>query len=152
MESEEGRIITLITDFLTPQFNKKSFLLKFTYNEKEYTTQFEAKHTDNELEIKNPCVNMLFEYKNPNGVSAFVGGIESNSKEKKCFSPMLVTNARTDAKNKVGKRTTAADVLQILKSKLALAFPVNAPVTLNDGAQKDGIMMIQQYLLIFQKV
>jgi len=56
----------------------------------------------------------------------------ADSEERKCFDPILKTNAR----NKVGKRTTSVDVLQILKTKLCLACPVvpPPPITLLDLA------------------
>lgn len=130
--------------FLTPKFSEKKFLLEFTYNQRKYKTQFTAQHTDTQLEVKNNCVNMTYEYfvdETPR--NKFIGEIKANSSELACFEPILVTNSR----NKPGKRTTSADVLQILKTKLALTFPVSSNITINDGARNDMTMISPFHIL-----
>jgi hypothetical protein len=132
--SIEDRIRT----FLTPKFPEKRFLLEFSYNGRDYKTHFTASHNENNLEVANPCVNMTYEYiVDGKPKQAFIGEIKANSEESSCFEPMLVTNNR----NKPGKRTTAADVLQILKTKLALLFPTSTPITIYDGARNDMTMI-----------
>jgi len=122
-----------IRAFITPKFEKKSFKLKFHYNEIDYETIFIVKHTDIEIELKNNCVDVSYNYES----KFFNGYIEADSETKKCFNPILITNAR----NKAGKRTTAADVLLIFNTKLGLTLPFEIPITLFDGAQKDNIMI-----------
>ena len=127
-----------IRTFLAPKFPEKRFLLEFSYNGRDYKTKFTASHNENQLEVANACVNMTYEYiVDGKPKHAFIGEIQANSTERSCFEPMLVTNAR----NKPGKRTTAADVLQILKTKLALLFPTSTPITINDGARNDMTMI-----------
>lgn len=125
-----------IRAFLTPQLEPTDFSLEFDYNEKHYTTKFTASHKGEIIEVGNACINMTFGYHYGKDGAEFIAGcigcIEANSPAKSCFEPLLVTNAR----NKPGKRTTAADVLQILKTKLGLAFPVATPITINDGASR----------------
>lgn len=128
-----------LQDMLKPKFPKKKFELEFTYNGRDYKTQFSAEHDDMKLEVQNACINMTYEYT----VNAFIGEIQADNKERACFTPMLTTNAR----NKPGKRTTAADVLQILKSKLALLFPTSSPVKINDGARNDMTMISPFHIL-----
>jgi len=115
------------------------FCLKFNYNGTSYETCFSAVHDDEAIAVQNQCIHMAFEYMDEKGTPQhkFIGRIDTDSDERKCFSPILKTNAR----NKVGQRTTSADVLQILKTKLGLAFPIAARVNINDGAQKDRIMI-----------
>jgi hypothetical protein len=121
----DAGIVAQIRAFLTPEFSNKSFTLRFTYNDVMYTTSFKASHAGDTITIDQGCVTMTLE---PAG---FVGQIQANSTEKGCFSPTLVSDPRT----KVGKRTTSADVLQILKTKLGLAFPTDTEITIYDGAR-----------------
>jgi hypothetical protein len=121
----DAGIVAQIRTFLTPMFSNKSFTLRFTYNDVMYTTSFKASHAGDTITIDQGCVTMTLE---PAG---FVGQIQANSTEKGCFSPTLVSDPRT----KVGKRTTSADVLQILKTKLGLAFPTDTEITIYDGAR-----------------
>jgi hypothetical protein len=122
-----------IRAFLTPPLEPTDFSLEFDYNDKHYKTKFTASHKGPIIEVGNKCINMTFGYYyNKEFIAGCIGCIEANAPEKSCFEPLLVTNAR----NKPGKRTTAADVLQILKTKLGLAFPVATPITINDGASK----------------
>lgn len=141
----DREITEQIREFLRPKFDLKSFLLEFDYNQKHYKIQMKASHTDDKIAVENPCVMMDFNYTNKNtGDGSWLGEIEANTKDSPCFEPRIVTNAR----NKPGKRTTAADVLQVLKTKLALAFPVRKPVTLNDGAGTNTYMRISPFHLM----
>jgi hypothetical protein len=72
----------------------------------------------------------------------FLGRISSDSV---CFKPIL----KTDDRNKPGKRTTTADVLQILKTKLGLAFPTASdyPITITDGAINSRILISPYHIL-----
>jgi hypothetical protein len=90
-----------------------------------YTTTFKASHDGGTITIDQGCVTMTLE---PAG---FIGQIQANSPGKGCFAPTLVS----DPREKVGKRTTSADVLQILKTKLGLAFPTEMEITIYDGAR-----------------
>lgn len=138
----EEEIIEQIRSFLTPKFASKSFVLEFTYNEKRYKVRINAVHTDEKIAIENPCVMMDFIYLDPDTKDGtWLGEITADIEEVACFDPRLVTNAR----NKPGKRTTSADVLQVLKTKLALAFPVRIPVALIDGAQTNMWMKISPF-------
>lgn len=128
-----------LREMFKPKFAKKKFELEFTYNGRDYMTRFFAEHDDMKLEVQNACINMTYEYT----VNAFIGEIKADNEKRSCFTPMLTTNAR----NKPGKRTTAADVLQILKSKLALLFPTSSPVKLTDGARNDMTMISPFHIL-----
>ena len=118
---------------------KHRFRLEFDFKGKHYITHFDAIHDDEAIALHNNCIDVAFEYMDEKGTpqNKFIGRIDSDTPARKCCEPILITNAR----NKEGPRTTAADVLQILKTKLSLAFPVSARVKLNDGAQKDRIMI-----------
>jgi len=118
---------------------KRRFRLEFDYNGTHYRTHFIAAHDDEAIAVHNSCIWVGYEYMDEKGIpqNKFIGRIDSDSSARKCFEPILITNAR----NKPGRRTTAADVLQILKTKLSLAFPISAGVNLTDGAQKDRILI-----------
>jgi len=121
----DAGIVAQIREFLTPEFSNKSFTLQFTYNGETYTTSFTASHVGDTIAVEQTCVTMTLE---PSG---FIGQIQANSPGKGCFSPTLVS----DPRDKVGRRTTSADVLQILKTKLGLAFPTDTKITIYDGAR-----------------
>lgn len=121
----DAGIVAQIREFLTPEFSNKSFTLRFTYNDVMYTTSFKASHVGDTITIDQGCVTMTLD---PAG---FIGQIQANSPGKGCFSPTLVS----DPRDKVGRRTTSADVLQILKTKLGLAFPTDTEITIYDGAR-----------------
>jgi hypothetical protein len=91
---------------------------------------------------------MTFEYlvgKTPR--NKFIGEIKANINEPPCFTPRLVTDDRKVVV--VGKRTKAADVLQILKTKLGLSFPMgDKPITIFDGAKNGEWMMISPFYLL----
>lgn len=141
----ESEIFEQIRSFLRPEFASKSFVLKFTYNDKHYKIPMDALHTKEKIAVENPCVIMYFNYTNvETGDGTWLGEIMADTKEAACFEPRLVTNAR----NKPGKRMTAADVLQVLKTKLALSFPVSIPVTLNDAAGTNDYMRISPFHLM----
>ena len=132
-------IVEDIREFLTPIFETKNCKLEFTYNGKTYTTKFTASHTDDIIRLNNNCVNVLYDLSR----NGWKGGILADSLENACFTPMLTT----DARDKPGMRTTAADVLQILKTKLCLAFPVNTPIMLIDQANTPTTMISPFHIL-----
>lgn len=137
--------------FLKDLWGSQSFHLTFSYNGIDYRTVFHASHTFEEgqevIEVDNGCVNMTFGFTLDLTEKVFhrdfVGGIQAENgvlgwidleEKKACFQPKLTTDPRT----KAGKRTTAGDVLQTLKTKLARAFPVDGtPVRLIDGIRKE---------------
>ena len=132
-------IVGQIREFLTPMFEKQTCILKFTYNDRLYTTKFTAAHTPVKIQLANDCVNVSYDLVR----HEWKGGILADSPERACFDPILTTNART----KVGKRTTSADVLQILKSKLCLACPVEDPVMIIDQANTPTTMISPFHIL-----
>jgi hypothetical protein len=141
-------ISSQITKFLRDLSGSQSFELTFSYNEKEYTTVFRASHTITDgkevIEVDNGCVNLTFGFMDGEvfqrdfagviqGENGVLGRINVNG-ETSCFRPKLTSDPRT----KEGPRITAGDVLQTLKTKLALSFPVDgAPVQLVDGIRKE---------------
>jgi len=129
---EDAAIVEAIRSFLAPQLEPTDFVLEFDYNGKHYRTKFTASHKGPIIEVGNSCINMTFGYEfNKVLLLEFIGFIKANSPELACFEPLLQTNAR----NAPEPRTKAADVLQILKTKLGLAFPVESPIIkINDGA------------------
>jgi len=131
--ADDSAICSQIRAFLTPKFAEKRFRLRFSYNGRDYTTQLLAKHNDIELQVSNMCLGALFSYE----LNEFLGNIQADSPELACFDPILVSNAR----NKPEFRTTSSDVLSVLKTKLSLCFPVNAPIGLSDQAEKDTITL-----------
>lgn len=137
----DAAIIDQIRSFLTPMFEKQTCILKFAYNERLYITKFTASHTADKIQLKNDCVDVLYKLDD----ERWKGEIMADSEERACFDPILKTNAR----NKVGKRTTSVDVLQILKTKLCLACPVvpPPPITLLDRAGT-GTMEISPFHLL----
>jgi len=141
-----------IKNFLRDLRGTKLFELTFSYNEITYTTIFRATHSfigeEEAIEVDNGCVNLSFGFTlNEKGKNVFyrdfVGGIQAEDgilgwieldREKSCFYPKLTT----DPRDKKGKRTTSGDVLQTLKTKLALSFPKKAPVRLIDGIRTES--------------
>lgn len=135
----DAGIVAQIRDFLSPMIETQTCILKFTYNERLYKTKFTATHTANKIQLVNDCVNVSYNLDR----REWKGGILADSPERACFEPILMTNART----KVGKRTTSADVLQILKTKLCLACPVEEPVMIIDQANTPTTMISPFHLL-----
>jgi len=135
----DAAIVEQIREFLIPMFETKTCTIKFMYNGKMYTTRFTASHTADRIQLNNNCVNVSYDFVR----SEWKGGILVDSEERACFVPILMT----DARNKVGKRTTAADVLQILKSKLCLACPVEMPVVIIDQANTPTMMISPFHIL-----
>ena len=135
----DAEIVGRIRAFLTPTFEKQTCILKFMYNERLYETKFTATHTAAKVQLVNDCVNVSYNLDS----REWKGGILADSEERACFEPILMTNART----KVGKRTTSADVLQILKTKLCLACPVEDPVMIIDQANTPTTMISPFHLL-----
>ena len=135
----DAEIVERIRGFLTPIFEKQTCILKFTYNERDYTTKFTATHTAEKIQLKNACVNVSYNFVD----RKWTIGILVDSEERACFEPILMTNAR----NKVGKRTTSVDVLGILSAKLCLAFPVEDPVIIIDQANTLTTMISPFHLI-----
>ena len=131
--SDDADISSQIRAFLTPKFVEKRFRLRFSYNGRDYTTQLLAKHNSNEIQVSNMCLGAVYSYE----LNEFLGNIQADSPELACFDPMLVSNAR----NNPGIRTTSTDVLSVLKIKLSLCFPVDAPIGLSDLAEKDTVTL-----------
>lgn len=150
-----------IREFLRTLEGESSFDLTFSYNGTDYKTTFDAIHTgkgtDKEvIDVENGCVGLAFGYTigpptKQTFVNGFIGHIQAeDGKEgrlpgpegkRTCFNPILATNGR-DAARPSGKRTTSGDVLQILKSKLGLAFPVvrkGNPLELVDAARNEAV-------------
>ena len=143
-----------IREFLRNLKGESSFDLTFSYNGTDYKTTFKASHKGagterEEIVVDNGCINMTFGYtigppdkpEEQTFVNGFIGAIQAEDGKvgkllgPACFEPILTTNGRTTVR-KSGKRTTSGDVLQILKSKLGLAFPVKGvPIALIDGAR-----------------
>jgi hypothetical protein len=121
----DAEIGSQIRSFLVEQ-KSQPFALEFMYNNRLYKTVMDASHNLDQIYVSNKCVGMEYDK------GAFIGFIEANSEEKKCFDPILVTDPRGAPE----PRTTAADVLQILKTKLGLLFPTDTPITIFDGAHK----------------
>ena len=142
----DAAITEEIREYLRPINAKEGFHVEFVYNETPYKTFFSAHHTDSEISVHNPCLNMTFEYTYEGKPrNKFIGKIISDSDKLKCFDPILTT----DDRNKPGKRTTAADVLQILKTKLGLAIPTTSdyPIIIVDGAINSRILISPFHIL-----
>lgn len=127
-------ITEAIRDFLWSLEGESSFELTFSYNKTDYRTVFNAvkkrmSEDATAIEIDNGCVYLMITYDTEgegNDVDFTVADqmskIRADDEIPSCFNPVLTTNARGAPRNS-GRRTTSGDVLQILKSKLALAFP-----------------------------
>lgn len=145
----DAAITEAIRAYLTPKIHedaKQGFHLHFVYNGIPFKTYFSAFHTEEEISISNRCLHMTFEYIiKGEKRNKFIGRIGSDSDKLKCFDPIL----RTDARNKPGKRITATDVLQTLKTKLGLAFPTASEfhITINDGAMNSRILISPFHIL-----
>jgi len=142
----DAAISEAIREYLRPQDAKEGFHLEFVYNKILFKTFFSAHHTDSEISVYNPCLNMTFQYTHEGEPrNKFIGKIISDSDKLKCFDPILIT----DKPDKPGKHTKTADVLQILKTKLGIAFPTASdyPITINDGAKKSRIMISPFHIL-----
>jgi hypothetical protein len=110
------------------KFNPSSRLGFIYFSSNDFLSLLGGKHFIYVFNHSGNTVNDMPRYDK----GEFIGFIEANSAEKKCFDPILITDPR-DAPE---PRTTAADVLQILKTKLGLLFPTDTPITIFDGAHK----------------
>jgi hypothetical protein len=135
----DAAIVAEIREFLKPLFPNQICNLDFIYNERMYKTKLTASHTADKIQLKNDCVNVSYDLAR----TEWKGGILADSPERACFEPILTTNAR----NKPGKRTTSADVLQILKTKLCLACPIDTPLMLIDQANTPTMMISPFHIL-----
>jgi hypothetical protein len=137
----DADICSQIRAFLTPKFaGQRRFRLRFTYNRRDYTIVFIAKHNDEELNLYNStstCIDIGYNYEE----STLVTNISADNAEPSCFTPRLVSNARTVDT----ARTTTMDVLAVLMTKLCLCFPTailnETPIEITDMATKDDISL-----------
>ena len=110
---------------------KNTYTLSFKYNNTAYTFIFTVTNNDYGIRIRNKCIKLT---RKPDGELDSM--ISANSEENKCFDPILKTNSR----NKPEPRIKNIDVLQVLKSKLALCLPENGKrVRLYDAARSDRV-------------
>ena len=117
---------------------QKTFKLWFTYNGKPYSTVFSVERTSAHLLVRNECVKMEFVDHESAGLNPYKGGIWTNSPEKACFEPLLVSSNRFAASS---SRISSVDVLQTLKTKIAILFPTfkTHRLCITDVAEKDGV-------------
>jgi hypothetical protein len=132
MAATDAEITQALKDtFKIPTLNgTNTYTLTFNYNDREYTFIFTMTHTKYNIRINNKCIKLTSK---PDGELDSM--ISANSDEKKCFSPILKTNSR----NKPEPRIKNIDVLQVLKSKLALCLPNKKRVRLYDAARSDYV-------------
>lgn len=133
-DTEEEIIEALKDTFQMPTlYGKYTYTLTFKYNDREYEFIFTMGNTKYSIHIINDCIK----------ITGKQGGeldsaISANSEQKKCFNPILKTNSR----NKPEPRTKNIDVLQVLKSKLALCLPNKKnKVMLYDAARSDYVRL-----------
>jgi len=99
---------------------------------KSYTTEFDITRDETQLKVLNPCIKIAYEHENPSkGLHPYTGSLLANSAEKGCFTPTLV---RTDTFGPL-------DLLQILKTKIALLFPMGGPLCITDVARKGDVFL-----------
>jgi len=114
MAERDADITEELTELFKTGYPERNIHLTFVYNNKKYSLNFVSESTEYIVKLYNECVNLEY-YRESEKISSM---ISANSAEKKCFQPILLTNAR----NKLGPRTKNIDVLQVLKSKLALCL------------------------------
>jgi hypothetical protein len=110
----------------------KRIRLGFMMDSKSYTTEFDITSDETQLKVLNPCIKIAYEHENSTtGLHPYTGSLLANSAEKGCFTPTLV---RTDEFGPL-------DVLQILKTKIALLFPMGGPLCITDVARKGDVFL-----------
>ena len=144
-----------IRDFLEDLEGEAWFEVTFSYNGTAYRTVFNANKEPmagmenvTVLGVDNGCIGVTATYHTDGDETTAtheshihaenrktMGHLRSSNGKSACFEPVLLTNARGTVR-RTGKRTTSGDVLQILKTKLLLAFPdmEGEPLRLFDGA------------------
>lgn len=132
--AKDAEIIEKLKGIFKDRFHgEKACKLSFTYNHKRYDFSFTTSNNTHGVSLNNPCIEI-----HKTITYGFDSSISANSESKKCFDPVLVTNART----KPEPRTKNLDVLQVLKTKLALCFPPKGPpINLFDAARSDTVML-----------
>lgn len=80
----DAEICSQIRSFLVDQ-KSQPFALEFLFNNRLYKTVLDASHNLDQIYVSNKCVGMEYDK------GAFIGFIEANSKEKRCFDPILIT-------------------------------------------------------------
>ena len=139
----DGAICLQIRALLTPKFASRLIRLRFSYNGRTYTAIFTAVHDDKELRLTNGnCIDITYNYE----TSLLLTDIHADTLESACFTPRLVSNARS-----LGVRTTSLDVLAVLMTKLCTCLPdpilARSPITISDMANKDDINLSAFHLL-----
>ncbi len=160
---QNEKIEEKITDFLSDVFDKKlntTVFLKFKIKGHTYKTLLNTTYEDDidlgepSLVVSSlskddiPCISLThFYHRTKPDDNFFESLIQSNSSEKECFQPTLVSR-RGDAPE---TRLTATDVLQVLATKLRLCFPNHAEPILNDLATVDMVRITPYKVLRGEK-
>jgi hypothetical protein len=140
MAERDAEIREQLTELLKTEYYNIDINLSFRYNTKQYSITFNSQSDDSLVNLINNCLHVGY-YKEGSKISS---AIKANSPENKCFVPILLTNAR----NKPEPRTKNVDVLQVLKTKLALCLPnEDTPITLYDAARSDHVALSPFYIL-----
>lgn len=141
--------------------NKKSGVLtiKFvTKNRVHYTTVFEVEQENDDKNkiiittishrLYNECISITITEANVESIPRIDSFIQKNTQERKCFEPVLVSEAGPEGND---KKVTTTDVLQVLKLKLSSIYPsiTNPGKTIRvfDEAYIDDIFMTPVRLL-----
>lgn len=117
------QIRKIALQFFDPEFKTKEaekYKLVFSFDNYEYSTIF----TFDSDGIRNGCIKI--EYDNPDYYRDISSHIDSNSSNKRCFTPMLKNNLPPGVKQ--------TDILQVLMSKLKFIYLNKDSITLIDNA------------------
>jgi len=140
MAERDADITEELIELFKTEYYNIDITLTFVYNTKEYSITFNSQSDNGQVNLINTCIHIGYY----NGSSKISSAIKANSPDTKCFRPILVTNAR----NKPEPRTKNVDVLQVLKTKLALCLPnIYTPITLYDAARSDYVALSPFYIL-----
>jgi len=125
----------------------KRIRLGFTMDGTSYTTEFDITSNETQLKVLNPCIKINYEYGNPAaGLHPYESSLLANSVEKGCFTPVLVQT----------EHHRPLDVLQILKTKIALLFPMGGLICITDVARLGDVFlssfkMVRGYDAVYEK-
>jgi hypothetical protein len=134
MAEKDTEITEKLTALFETEYTTTKLTLKFVYNTKEYSITFDSDSDSHVVRVINTCLHIGYFKKD----TKFSSAIETNSPKKKCFEPILKTNSR----NAPEPRTKNIDVLQVLKTKIALCLPNNdTPIRLFDSARSDNVAL-----------
>jgi hypothetical protein len=140
MAEKDKEITEQLTALFETNYPQRTIQIGFAYHNKAYSLNFISNSNKHIVKLYNECVNLVYD-KESEKVSSM---ISANSAEKKCFEPILLTNAR----NKPGHRIKNIDVLQVLKSKLALCLPTEGrKLQLYDTAQS-GVVGLSSFSIM----